>query len=261
MNSMNRAAASGLRSGRSPLVALALLGLVLAWPAAASSAHAPVQAPIDASKVAVHAPTVTATGIALDAPWKVKIYELAHGSFLHPAWGWQHSERDYRMALRLARGDHLDVDKDALFAAAFLHDMAAFRPCAKKMEHGKCAALQSPAILKSVGFPMQKIAIVQQAEIGHMFYSDPGSDPTAIVLHDADSLDFLGDIGAARMIALTGAKSPSFAPAIKTLRGFLKSIPPRLITRTARRIGAKRATELEAFLDTLQRETFDGRAM
>ena len=235
---------------RIPLSTLVLLAIVLT--PAAGAAPAPTAA----------APAVTATGIALDAPWKVKLYELAHGGFLHPAWGWQHSERDYRMALRLAKGDHLKVDKDALFAAAFLHDMAAFHPCAdRKMEHGACAALQSPAILRRVGFPMRKIAIVQQAERGHMFYSDPGKDPTAIVLHDADSLDFLGDIGAARMLSLTGAKAPSFAPAVKTLRGFLKSIPPRLITRTARRIGRKRVAELEAFLHTLQRETYDGRAM
>jgi uncharacterized protein len=205
---------------------------------------------------------VTATGIPLDAPWKVKVYELAHSGFLHPGWGWQHSERDYLLALELARDDGLKVDKDALFAAAFLHDMAAFKPCAdKKMEHGYCAALQSPAILKSMGFPMQKIAIVQQAERGHMFYSDPGKDPTAVVLHDADSLDFLGDIGAARIISLTGAKAPSFAPAVKTLRGFLKSIPPRLITKTAQRMGKQRAAELKDFLDSLQAETFDGQAM
>jgi uncharacterized protein len=235
---------------RIPLSALFLPALILTALAGAPAA------------AAATAPAVTATGIALDAPWKVKIYELAHGSFLHPAWGWQHSERDYRMALRLAKGDHLKVDRDALFAAAFLHDMAAFHPCAdRKMEHGACAALQSPAILERVGFPMRKIALVQQAERGHMFYSDPGKDPTAIALHDADSLDFLGDIGAARMLALTGAKAPSFAPAVKTLRGFLKSIPPRLITRTARRIGRKRVAELEAFLDTLQRETYDARAM
>ena len=212
--------------------------------------------------LAANAVSVTAAGIPLDAPWKVKIYELAHTTFLHPAWGWQHSERDYLVALRLAKGDGLQVDTDALFAAAFLHDMAAFRPCAdKKMEHGDCAALQSPAILKSVGFPMQKIAVVQAAERGHMYYSNPGTDPTAIVLHDADSLDFLGDIGAARLLALTGAQASSFAPAVKTLRGFLKSIPPRLITKTARRIGKKRAAELKAFLDALQTETFDEKVM
>lgn len=211
---------------------------------------------------AAGAPAATPAGIPLDAPWKVKIYELAHSKFVHPAWGMTHSERDYLMALQLAKGDGLHVDKDVLFAAAFLHDMAAFMPCPeKKIEHGVCAAHQMPAILRGTGFPMQKLASVQAAESGHMFYSDAGSDPNAIVLHDADSLDFLGDIGAARLIALTGEKGPSFAPAVKTLRGFVKSIPPRLITKTARRMGAERAAELESFLDKLEAESFDGKAM
>lgn len=212
--------------------------------------------------VSADAPAVTAAGIALDAPWKVRIYELARSRFLHPGWGWQHSERDYLLAIRLAEGDGLKVDRDVLFAAAFLHDMAAFMPCkGPKMEHGECAARQAQTMLRGTGFPMGKLAAVQAAERGHMYYSDPGQDPDAIVLHDADSLDFLGDIGAARLIALTGAKAPSFAPAVKTLRGFLKDIPPRLITRTARRIGARRASQLSAFLDGLQAESYDGRAM
>jgi uncharacterized protein len=211
---------------------------------------------------AANEPAATAAGIPLDAPWKVRIYELAHSKFLHPAWGWQHSERNYLLAMRLARDDGLHVDEDVLFAASFLHDMSAFMPCKdQKMEHGDCAAQQAPAMLRNTGFPMRKLAAVQAAERGHMFYSNPGSDPTAIVLHDADSLDFLGDIGAARLIALTGEKAPSFAPAVKTLRDFVARIPPRLITKTARRIGAERAAELRSFLDRLQAESFGGRAM
>lgn len=211
---------------------------------------------------AAGAAAVTAGGIALDAPWKVKIYDLAHSKFVHPAWGWQHSERDYLLAVRLASGDGLKIDTDVLFAAAFLHDMAAFMPCpGPKIEHGECAARQARAMLAGTGFPMRKVAAVQAAERGHMFYSDAGSDPNAIVLHDADSLNFLGDLGAARLIALTGEKAPSFAPAVKTLRSFLVKIPPRLITRTARRIGAQRAAELRSFLDHLQDETSGGRVM
>lgn len=207
-------------------------------------------------------PAETATGIPLDAPWKVTIYELARAKFHHPAWGWQHSERNYRIALQLAQGDGLNVDADVLFAAAFLHDMAAFMPCADgKLEHGECAARESGAILSAAGFPMKKLPAVQAAERGHMYYSDPGTQPEAIVLHDADSLDFLGDIGAARMISLSGEGAESFARAVKTLRSFLREIPPRLITKTAQRIGAGRAAELQRFLDDLQTESFDGRAM
>ncbi len=204
----------------------------------------------------------TATGIPLDAPWKVTIYDLARSQFHHPAWGWQHSERNYRVALELAQGDGLRVDSDVLFAAAFLHDMAAFMPCKDaKLEHGECAARQSGAILSSAGFPVDKLPAVEAAERGHMYYSNPGSQPEAIVLHDADSLDFLGDIGAARMISLTGQSAESFAGAVKTLRTFAHDIPPRLITKTAQRIGAERAAELDRFLDALEAETFDGKAM
>jgi len=211
---------------------------------------------------AAEASAVTASGIPLDAPWKVRIYELARAKFRHPAWGWQHSERDYLMAVRLAKGDGLHVDTDVLFAAAFLHDMAAFMPCGgQKVEHGECAARQAGTMLRGTGFPMRKLAAVQAAERGHMFYSNPGADSNAIVLHDADSLDFLGDIGAARLMALTGGKAPSFAPAVKTLRKFLADIPPRLITRTARQIGAERAAELQTFLGRLQSESIRGSAM
>jgi uncharacterized protein len=204
----------------------------------------------------------TATGIALDAPWKVSVYELARTKFLHPAWGWQHSERNYRVALALAQADDLRVDRDVLFAAAFLHDMAAFMPCSDThMEHGDCAAQESGAILRAAGFPMEKFPSVAAAERGHMYYRDPGTIPEAIVLHDADSLDFLGDIGVARMVSLTGEKSPSFAPAVKALRSFLRDIPPRLITGAAKRIGSQRAAELQRFLDALDSETFGGKAM
>jgi len=208
------------------------------------------------------APAATPGGIPLDAPWKVKIYALAHSKFVHPAWGWLHSERDYLLAVRLAEGDGLHIDTDVLFAAAFLHDMSAFMPCkGPKMEHGECAARQARAVLGGTGFPMQKVAAVQAAERGHMFYSNAGSDPNAIVLHDADSLNFLGDLGAARLIALTGDKAPSFAPALKSLRGFVKDIPPTLITKTAQRMGTERAAELQSFLDRLQDESFASHSM
>lgn len=207
-------------------------------------------------------PGVTATGIALDAPWKVTVYQLVRSTFKHPAWGWQHSERNYRIALALAQGDGLKVDDDVLFAAAFLHDMGAFQPCADpKMEHGDCAALSSEAILRSAGFPMQKYAAVAAAERGHMYYRNPGTQPEAIVLHDADSLDFLGVIGAARMLSLTGSAKPDFAPAVKSLRSFLNDIPPKLVTRTARAMAAVRVAELRQLLDALDREAFNGTAM
>ncbi len=209
--------------------------------------------------VASPAPGTTISGIPLDAPWKVTVYNLVHPGFKHPAWGWQHAERNYDLAMELAKGDGLTIDTDVLFAACMLHDMAAFPPYQGKGEHGDVAAQKSESILRAAGFPMEKFPHVAAAMRGHMYYSDPGTVPEAIVLHDADSLDFLGAIGEARIISLTGANGESTAKEVATLRTFVKEIPPKLITKTAQRMGAERVAELQSFLDAWQRETFDGK--
>jgi len=209
---------------------------------------------------AADAPAQTVSGIPLDAPWKVTIYAFARQHFLHPAWGWQHSERDYRLAVDIAKGEGLNVDDDVLFAAAMLHDMAAYSPWEdNKREHGDVAAETSEAVLRDAGFPMEKFPAVQAAERGHMYYSK-ATLPESIALHDADSVDFLGVMGATRIIALTGEKKPDVQGAIKTLRSFIKDIPPQLVTKTAQKMGAERAMELSRFLDALTAESYGGKA-
>jgi uncharacterized protein len=221
---------------------------------AATLASAPANA-------APHALRATATGIPLDARWKVTIYTLARRSFHHPAWGWQHSERNYDVALDLAKSEGLTVDRDVLFAACFLHDMSAFEQNVNpNVEHGDYAAIASAPILRKAGFPMAKYARVAAAERTHMFYRNPGTAPESIVLHDADGLDFLGDVGAARILSLTGERRSGFGASLKTLRSLLEQVPEKLITQTARRMGMDRARELGAFLDALSAETFGGRA-
>jgi len=209
---------------------------------------------------AADAPSTTATGIALDAPWKTTIYAFARKNFHHPAWGWQHSERDYHLAMDFAAAEHMTVDSDVVFAAAMMHDMAAFAPWetpdvkSGKVEHGDVAAVDCVAILRDAGFPMAKIAAVQAAESGHMFYSK-ASGPEAIVLHDADSVDFLGEIGIARILATVGEDKPSMNGALATLRKFVKDIPPALITNAAKTAAAPRVLEMNTFLERLQAES------
>jgi len=209
---------------------------------------------------AADTPAQTISGIPLDASWKVTVYAFAQKHFLHPAWGWQHSERDYRLAVDIAKGEGMTVDTDVLFAAAMLHDMAAYPPWEdNKREHGDVAAETSEAVLRNAGFPMTKFPAVQAAERGHMYYSK-ATLPEAVALHDADSVDFLGVMGATRIIALTGEKKPDVQGAITTLRSFIKDIPPRLVTKTAQKMGAARATELSRFLDALTAESYGGKA-
>src|SRR5271168_3695687 len=60
--------------------------------------------------------------------WRVAVRKLAAEHFKNPAWGYSHCLRDYALARELAAADHVMLDDDVLYAAAFLHDIAAFSP-------------------------------------------------------------------------------------------------------------------------------------
>jgi len=152
---------------------------------------------------------VEAAGLPADAPWpasggdwRASVRAFAQEHFRNPAWGYSHSVRDYDLARRLAAADQVTLDDDVLFAAAFLHDMAAFKPWEdEKADHADVAADLMADTLKDTGFPMAKLEALRAAIRTHMFDREPAG-PEARYLHDADALDWLGAIGVARVMAL-----------------------------------------------------------
>jgi uncharacterized protein len=127
---------------------------------------------------------------AADTPgpdWHTTVRQFAMEHFKQPAWGYSHSVRDYALARTLAAADHVTLDDDVLFAASFLHDIAAFKPWEdEKRDHSDVGADVLPTILKDTGFPMAKIDAVRSAIRTHMYYRDPVG-PEARYLHDADA--------------------------------------------------------------------------
>jgi HD superfamily phosphodiesterase len=91
-----------------------------------------------------------------------------------------------------------------------------------------------------------------------MFYRDPVG-PEALYLHDADALDWLGAIGAARILALTDPKGgdPDAPKSVKLLEDNLQDVPPRVLSSAGRALLAARTAELKKFIDDLRRETDD----
>ena len=78
-----------------------------------------------------------------------------------------------------------------LFAAAFLHDVAAFAPWQQHgVDHADRAAQLIGQLLAGTGFPMAKIDAVRGAIRTHMYAREP-QGPEALYLHDADALDWL----------------------------------------------------------------------
>ncbi len=198
------------------------------------------------------------TRAAAPAPdWRATVREFAASHFQHPAWGYSHCERDYALARALAATDRVTLDDDVLYAAAYLHDMAAFAPWAKdKLDHADVAADTVDTVLKDTGFPMQKIDAVRSAIRTHMYDREPRG-PEALYLHDADALDWLGAIGVARIIALVdpnGGK-PAGPDVIPMLEANLMKVPSRVLSPAGRAQVSARRQELERFLRDLRHKS------
>jgi len=189
--------------------------------------------------------------------WREKVTQFAADNFKHPAWGFSHSQRDYALAKSMATADHVTLDDDVIFAAAYLHDMAAFAAWSVPgQEHGDTAAAKIDLVLADTDFPKDKLDAVREAVKAHMFYRNAAT-PEARYLHDADALDWLGAIGVARLIARVDPKGgkPTAPDMLKGIQDNMKLVPPRVLTPAGQALIAPRLAEEKAFLDVLSGET------
>ncbi|MFX0148508.1 MAG: HD domain-containing protein [Candidatus Hodarchaeota archaeon] len=189
--------------------------------------------------------------------WKSKLLEFIK-NFEHPAWGKPHFERIYEMSIKLAELNEVEVDKDALFAAAYLHDIGAFTPYySKEKDHSEIAVKECREILSSIGFPSNKIPLVKDVIKSHMFYSKPSDQIESLIFHDADTLDFMGMIGITRLLSIVGKDdwTPDLNSTIKIIQRFSKELPQYLHTQAAKEIGYRRKEEMEEFLKNLKKQT------
>ena len=206
--------------------------------------------------IAADAPTPT---IKPTGNWRAAVHRFAEDNLKHPAWGLSHSMRDYELAKELAAADQVTVDDDVLYAAAYLHDVAAFAPFRKSgVDHQDEAARIVESMLAGTGFPMSKIEAVRGAIRTHMFGRDPVG-PEAIYIHDADALDWLGAIGVARAFGLVDPKGgdPDGPSAVEDLEHSLKAVPPRIVSKAGKARTPQRVRELEEFLRELRAESSD----
>ncbi len=189
--------------------------------------------------------------------WKQKLLELVK-DFKHSAWGFSHFTRIFELSLELGRAEQFEIDSEALFAAAYLHDIGAFEPYSQKNEdHSDVAIENCDAILKSIDFPAEKNQLVKDIIKSHMFYAKPVNNLESKIFHDADTLDFMGTIGITRILSIIGKEdwTPDLDSAIKLIKKFCTELQSSLVTHTAQKIGRVRKKEMEEFLKNLAEET------
>ncbi|MBC8027917.1 MAG: HD domain-containing protein [Steroidobacteraceae bacterium] len=201
--------------------------------------------------------------IARGTDWRAAVRQFAETHLKHPAWGASHSLRDYDLAKSLAAEDGVTLDDDVLFAAAYLHDVAAFAAFKKAgVDHQDQAANIIGDLLANTGFPPPKLDAVRGAIRTHMFARDP-TGPEAIYLHDADALDWLGAIGIARVFGVVDPNggSTNGPEAAAWLEKNLADVPRRIVSKAGKRRAEPRIRELELFLRNLRAQSSDLRAL
>jgi len=218
-----------------------------------------------AAHAAPAVPAATPTGIRLDTAWRQQLYSFLLENGAHPAWGMAHAERNFQTALLLARKEGIEMDEDTLFAAAYLHDIGAlpqyFKP---EADHAVRSAELAEPLLAKWGFPMKKWPRTKAIILGHNYLDPAPAARDALAFRDADILDFLGSIGAARMLALTedrdGVKGALAAP-VAALKAFAAGLPDKCTLPSAISIAALRRQELQQFLSTLDQESYSSTAL
>jgi len=189
--------------------------------------------------------------------WKQKLLEITK-NFKHPAWGISHFKRIYGLTLELANAQQVNIDEEAIFAAAYLHDIGAFEPYRQEgKDHSDVAIQNCDQILNSIEFPSKKIPLVKEIIKSHMFNAKVGESIESKIFHDADTLDFLGIIGITRLLSIVGKEdwTPNLKSSINLIEKFCKELPQNLFTDPAKEIGIIRQKEMIEYLDTLGKET------
>lgn len=177
-----------------------------------------------------------------------------------------HQPRLYALGKRLAQAN--PYDDDVLFAAAWMHDLGVFighRPeepqALAQWDHVAYVTAKCPAILKSLGFPEEKIGHVLEVIRTHM----PSTEPTCfegVLLRDADILEQLGSIGALRTVSKIGrdTRFTQFSDALGLLQRNVKELPAQLKLPLARSLAEPRIAILQAFIDSALAEA-DGNGL
>jgi uncharacterized protein len=192
-----------------------------------------------------------------------------------PVHGFDHIERVYFMAQRLAVEEGSDLE--IVSAAALLHDAEGSHPTDETARHSHQHASADFArqILRAEGWQEERIEAVLHCIRAHRFRDEreQPQTPEAQVLFDADKLDAIGAIGAARAIAFslqagqpvysqpskhflqTGRLEPGEAhTAYHEFLFKLSKLKERLYTPAARRIAEGRHQAMLQFFEELAAE-------
>lgn len=207
--------------------------------------------------------SATPTGIILDTPWKEKLNEFAVANVIHPSWGYSHAERNFHNTKWIAEKEGFKIDEDVLLAAAFLHDVGGLSKYEKEgVDHGVRSAEVGIPLLRTWGFPEEKLGLVEELIIGHIYYGPAPQHPWSKAFRDADMLDFLGMMGISRILAATNelGSYPTIKNSVNSLNKLMSKIENEFSYASSKSEGDRRLKESRSILKKLEAYSFKGNA-
>lgn len=192
--------------------------------------------------------------------------------FTEAAHTFDHTERVYKLAVRIAEDEGADLE--VIKAAALLHDIG--RPKEdpdKDICHAEESAKMAPDILREINFPEEKIENVVHAISVHRYSKQLKAETEeAEIIQDADRLDAIGAINIGRTFSRGGEKGrPLHDPSIEPNKEYtnkvkahssmahfyekiLKIKPETFKTKLAKEIAKERYAFTEEFIERFEKE-------
>jgi uncharacterized protein len=168
------------------------------------------------------------------------------------AWGINHTRRLLHLVAQI--DEDVRYDHEVVWLAAHLHDWGAYAPWAKSgVDHTERSVQVAEAFLAERGFPDHLRAKVLECIAGH---HATGSDMSveAVLLRDADVLDFLGAVGIVRDFS----KNPrDLRGAYETVMKRRATLPHTLHLERSKELATARLRQMDEFLEAFRADSAD----
>jgi uncharacterized protein len=171
---------------------------------------------------------------------------------LGEGWAYPHVRRVLRLAERIAGS--LPYNPDWFWYAAYLHDWGAFPHYRQAgVEHAlRSRQVAESEILPGCGLPPQALAVILEAIERHDYRDPlPVDSNEALLLREADFLDFLGPLGVAREFAWG---PNNLGKVIQRIRARITGIRGRFSLPLAQALAEQRFAEMEQLLRRIEED-------
>jgi uncharacterized protein len=166
-------------------------------------------------------------------------------------WGINHTRRLLQLMATIGEGQ--DYDEEAAWIAAHLHDWGGYAPWAQKeVDHALRSRQVAESFLSERECPEElKSLVLECIALHHSEGTDRSQE--AILLRDADVLDFLGVVGVMRDFS----KNPrEMRKAYQVTKMRREKLPGLLCLEKAKEIAKERVKQMDELLAQFEAESF-----